>query len=482
MNASPDAPPSPAPQAGASPSRVARRTRGVCSDCLQEVDAELVSEPGAAWLVKTCPVHGETRQLLSRSPEHWLDLDRFFFQVNPEAWPQRDYMVRLTERCNLDCPICLAKANTEDTPDLDLSHLARFLSERRGIKIDLLAAEPTLREDLEEQVRLVKSSGNIAALHTNGLKLADLDYARRMKDCGVDEVFLQFDGFDDDAHEVLRGARLTKRRLQAVDNLREVGLATSLIVVIGRGLNEAQVGEVYRFALRPENRHIREVFFLGLRLLGSARDALLRGRPDLANAAMMPDEIVDLLTAQVPEISRADIRRFNKLYFSLLSAFQVRKCLYVQHYMVARDDDGGSRPVAALMDLAAIERACERYAKGYGRSRRLARVAFLADLARLGVTRQTLPMLYDLARLQLLFKSGMNLGDVPRRFLLLGFITACDPANYDSDVARSCGKGELSADGGLIDSGADANVLREARLQGSGKVPGSGRRFRRGKA
>ena len=71
---------------------------------------------------------------------------------------------------------------------------------------------------------------------------------------------------------------------------------------------------------------------------------------------------------------------------------------------------------------------------------------------------------FDLLRLQDLFRSGMNLRHVPRRFLLVGFITACDPWNFDAQVAVNCGKGELSADGGFVESGAVANVRREARF------------------
>ena len=74
-------------------------------------------------------------------------------------------------------------------------------------------------------------------------------------------------------------------------------------------------------------------------------------------------------------------------------------------------------------------------------------------------------MLGDLARLERLFQTGMNLGEVPGRFLILGFITACDPHNFDAQVAVNCGKGEMSADGGFVDSGAVANVLREARFE-----------------
>jgi hypothetical protein len=180
--------------------------------------------------------------------------------------------------------------------------------------------------------------------------------------------------------------------------------------------------------------------------------------------AMMPDEVIDLLCEQEPEITSEDIRRFNRLYFSLLSTFRVKKCLYVQHYLLSRGDDGGYTPAADFIDLAAAEAASERYARDLPRKPRRARARLLADVARACVSRQAADLLLDTARLQRLFVDGMNLTRVPDRFLVLGFITACDPLNFDAQVARNCGKGELSADGGFEESGAVANVRREARF------------------
>jgi|GEM_PF-850117 len=452
--------------------RVVRRTRAVCPTCLVELDAMVVVDDRGAVLERTCPEHGVASQVLSTHGDHWAELDGFFFDVNPKPAPQRDFIVRMTERCNLDCPICLAKANTEDTPDLDLSGLERLLSERRGLKVDLMAAEPTLRDDLEDWVRQVRDAGHIAALHTNGIRLADRDYVKRLKAAGVEEVFLQFDGFDDDANQALRGARLLKRRLKAVENLREEGLATSLVVVIAGGLNEAQIGETYRFALRPENDHIREILFLGLRLLGSARDALVRGDGTIGARTLMPDDLITEFCAQVEGVDRDDIRRFNKAYFSLLSAARVRKCLYIQQHLVVRTA-AGPRAFGELVDLERVEAACERYRTRFKAGDRLARPRLMASLARCVLRPQTLRAAKDLLRLQDLLRDGMNLSRVPPRMLLVGFITACDPENWDAGVAAHCGKGELSVDGGYEASGADANIARERRFTASDLRPGA---------
>ncbi len=457
----------------ASPREVLRRTRGMCNVCLEDVPAEVVIAEGAARLEKICPTHGTTVQVLSHAPDYWRDVDRFYFQVNADRYEQRDYLLRLTETCNLDCPICLAKANTEETTDLDLSGIEPLLRQKRRIKLDFMAAEPTMRKDLVDWVQKAKAAGHLAALHTNGLRIADIAFARRMKEAGFDEVFLQFDGFDEEANRFFRGRPILDVKLQALRNLREVGLATSLIVVIGKGVNEAQVGEVFRFAMRPENDHIREVFYLGLRILGSMRDALRREGRDFAESALMPDETLDLLEAQVPGIRRADVRVFNKLYFSLLSTFRVKKCLYVQHYLVVRDGQGGFVPFSELVDLPGLEDAAERFASTMRTHPRRAKIRFLADLGLHSANRRMAPVLQEFVRLQLLLRVGMNLEKVSPRMVLLGFITACDPHNFDEQVAVNCGKGEISSDGGFVEAGAVANVLRERRFDATARTPGA---------
>ncbi len=441
--------------------------------------AAVIVRDGEVLLEKQCEHHGLTAQLLSRNPDYWGELDTFYFKANPDEYPQRDFIVRMTERCNLDCPICLAKANTEDTPDLGMEAVQRLVESRRGIKIDLMAAEPTLREDLEDWIRMIKDSGNIAALHTNGLKLADRAYAERIKAAGIDEVFLQFDGFDDAANEVLRGRPLLKARMRALDNLRDLGIATSLIVVVARGVNESQVGQMLNFASSPDNRFIREVFYLGLRVLGSAADRGVDGTAPFEGLSMMPDEVLDLLVDQDPRVRREDVLAFNKVYFAMLAASRVRKCLYVQHYLMVRGRGAGLRPISDFIDLSSLAAAADKLAATIGQSPVRARARFFAALARQAATPAALPVVRDFIRLQMLFRSGMNLKDVPTNLLLLGVITACDPDNFDAAVSINCGKGELSSDGGFVESGADANVAREGRFKESDRRPGEAKRRRR---
>jgi uncharacterized radical SAM superfamily Fe-S cluster-containing enzyme len=88
-------------------------------------------------------------------------------------------------------------------------------------------------------------------INTNGVRIAEdpafverlATYAPRL------EVYLQFDSLDDDALMNLRGARLSRIRQRALENLERVGLSTTLVVVVKRGINDCEIAAIVDHAL-----------------------------------------------------------------------------------------------------------------------------------------------------------------------------------------------------------------------------------------
>ena len=389
---------------------------------------------------------------MSSHPDYYAELEDYYFRVMTSALPQRDYIIRLTEKCNLSCPICLASASEFTLPDLPFSRYREFLESKKSrAKIDLMSAEPTLREDLPDLIREAKKRGHIAALHTNGLKLADLEYLKILKAAGLDEVHLQLDGFSDEVNLALRGRPLKEIKQKALANLEKLGIATDIVMVIAPGLNRDEIRPMMDYC--AQKPFIRELFFLGLRSLG-------RSREKKQDECLMPEAVVDMVEAACPElIDRRALLGFQKLYYAFLSFFGVRKCLYIQHYLLLRKK-GEIVPVWELFEGAKIEKLLEEYPEilKKGKTARW----FWAVKAGLSVLNpRNLGFFLDFFRLQLLLKLGFNLGKLRSSSLLLGFITACDPLIFDEQIAEFCGKGELSTDVGLEESGAKANLKRE---------------------
>ena len=163
--------------------------------------------------------------------------------------------------------MCFADAEDHTGAHLPLQTIEGMLdalvaSEGEPDLVQLSGGEPTLHPrffDILDAVR--RRPIRHVMINTNGIRIAQdpafvdrlASYAPRL------EVYLQFDSLDDDALVNLRGARLSRIRRQALEALERVGLATTLVAVIKRGVNDHEVPAIVRHAL--EWRCVRGVTF-----------------------------------------------------------------------------------------------------------------------------------------------------------------------------------------------------------------------------
>lgn len=151
----------------------------------------------------------------------------------------------------------------------DISYYYNRIMESAGIcNIQLSGGEPTMREDLPEIIRLGHEIGfRFIQLNTNGLKLADLDYVMKLKEAGLNSVFLQFDGLNDHVYLNLRGKKLLDIKLKAIENLKRAEIGTILVCTIVPGVNESYLYDIIDFGLShiPTIRgvHFQPVSYFG---------------------------------------------------------------------------------------------------------------------------------------------------------------------------------------------------------------------------
>lgn len=440
-------------------SEIIRKTKSVCPECFVDIGADIVQSNDGVYLNKNCPAHGDFTLLLSRHPQYYKGLSSFYFSIMKKALPQRDYILHLTNSCELNCPICLAGANTFAQDGYSLQSLKKFLQGKKRHKIDIMGAEPTTRSDLPEVIRAIKESNNVAALHTNGIKIADYDYLLRLKAVGLDEVHLQFDGFDDAVYEKIRGKKLLKIKELALFNLEKLDISCDLVATIVRGVNEREIAKILEFGAR--HRFVKEIFFLGCRFLGKARSLPVE-------QCFMPDELIDLLEEQTSGIiSRGSIFKFQKLYFSLLSAFSLRKCFYIHHFLIKRVKQGYV-PVDNFFDLENIQPALERFRKLKVAGNAWAVPYLVFSIIFKGIGLRNVLKAKDFYSLGSGFIKEFNLSRLHGETVLLGFISACDAYSFDYEIARNCGKGAISSDRGIQDTGAIDNINRDRQFKKNG--------------
>ena len=269
------------------------RTKSVCPVCLRVLDAEKRVGRDGIYLDKNCPEHGQFSALIwegnmasylrwntrnsavdppkdGRAPEKGCPLDCGL--CTEHLRKGCCVLLELTKRCNLRCPVCFASAG-ETAEDLPLSEIERqydwLMAHGGPFNVQLSGGEPTVRDDLPEIIRLGREKGfTFFQLNTNGLRLAaEPDYAKKLKAAGLNTVFLQFDGLDDEVYRTLRGRPLKEEKLRCVEACAAAGLGVVLVPVVAAGVNEEQLGPILRYALEksPAVRgvHVQPLSYFG---------------------------------------------------------------------------------------------------------------------------------------------------------------------------------------------------------------------------
>ena len=294
--------------------KVIRSTRSVCPVCLKNLPAALSREDdGRVFLEKTCPDHGEYRALVWQGK---MDFESWLLSEPPMAAGEGlrcpadcglcgkhqagscCVLLEVTRRCNLRCRFCFADGGaTEDDPSAEELEAAitDIVKQCGPVLLQLSGGEPTLRDDLPRLVRFAKSAGcGTVQLNTNGLRLAeDPDYAARLAEAGLDIVFLQFDGVDDQIYQTLRGAPLLREKAEAIRVCDALRLGVTLVPTVVPGVNDHALGEIVRFAADhlPAVRgvHFQPVSFFGRHdAAPDARYTLDRLMADLSEQAGIP--------------------------------------------------------------------------------------------------------------------------------------------------------------------------------------------------
>ncbi len=271
-------------------------TRSVCPVCLNRIPAEKVVGPdGNIYLEKRCWEHGFFRTLIWEGDlESYLawgagDAAGAVIPVRAKEVEkgcpydcglcqnhERDgccVLLELTNRCNLNCPVCFAGAGEQQPRDLRLEEIGKqydhLMAHGGPFNIQLSGGEPTVRDDLDSIIALGKEKGfTFFQLNTNGLRLAqEPGYAEHLAKAGVSTVFLQFDGLEDEIYQTLRGAALTQTKLRAIDRCKAAGLPVVLVPTVAPGVNDHALGDILRFALSraPHVRgvHIQPISYFG---------------------------------------------------------------------------------------------------------------------------------------------------------------------------------------------------------------------------
>jgi uncharacterized radical SAM superfamily Fe-S cluster-containing enzyme len=260
--------------------RLPRTVETLCPACAAIVVGRYFVADGAVFIEKACPEHGHFRDcvnsdVLLYSKAAWWTYEEHPGHERPHVTGAKHCpsdcglcnqhlsgsvlaQIDLTNRCNMRCPICFANAGvtgnlSEPTYEQHVRHLQALRDFRPTpcTAIQFTGGEPTVHPDF---LRIVAKAREMGFSHiqiaTNGIRMADRDFAAAAAEAGLHTLYLQFDGVGPEPHRQTRNyPGIWDRKLATIDNCRKLGLKICLVPTIVRGVNDDQVGEIFHFAV-----------------------------------------------------------------------------------------------------------------------------------------------------------------------------------------------------------------------------------------
>jgi len=408
-----------------------RKTQSLCPVCLVDLDAAVKQVNEKVYLFKTCAEHGDFKILLSSSADYYRKLDEYYFGIMHKEKRIFEYEIWLSMRCNMDCPICHLGDNRDDKKFIEptKSDFLAFLKKNKAPFFVFSGGEPTCRDDLIDIIRLFKKQNRGVTIHSNGKKLADLNYLLELKKSGADRINLQFDGFTRETYHIFRGEELLETKLKVLNNLKSINMPTDLNITIARDINDKDIKEIFKYGV--SNTFINSINFFTLCYLGQVKKWPIENY-------IMPDEVVDrLIEVSGGRLAKKSIFLFQKLHLAIKSLFNQRYCLYNQLYMVIRAKRG-FEPIDKYIDLEKTEILLDLYSKIYKNNEALAKLVLLIMLPVFLLRFSTFKItwiLFNTVFSYILHTTGYLKS---RRFLFISFSTGCDPYKFDHSIIRNC--------------------------------------------
>ncbi|MFC4779525.1 radical SAM protein [Paenibacillus sp. GCM10023252] len=274
-------------------------TNSICSKCMRKVEAKVIIENDKVYLQKYCGRHGREKVLIASDaayykrcreflkpaemPLHWNTPIQYGCPYDCGLCPDHEQhscltLIEVTDRCNLECPICYAESSPHRNTWRSLEQIEFMLdaivrNEGEPDIVQISGGEPTIHPQFFEILDLAKSKPiKHIMVNTNGLRIAqDKAFAERLASYMPGfEIYLQFDSFQEEALRELRGADLREVRRKAIDNLNAYNISTTLVVTLKKGLNDSEVGDIIQYGLKQ--RAVRGVTFQPIQAAGRLED------------------------------------------------------------------------------------------------------------------------------------------------------------------------------------------------------------------
>ncbi|MEZ5405578.1 MAG: radical SAM protein [Verrucomicrobiia bacterium] len=265
-----------------------KTTMGRCPICHNSCPAEIwrvEGKPAQVFIRRACSEHGLTENLLSSDARfYWLaqgdcqtsgccsadGSNRATLGRNASGKKDNLFetlstclaLIEIVDSCNLTCPTCYANSPFSTDSNLkylslcDIQNRIESVIQKKG-KIEILqlsGGEPTLHPHFFELLQWLQNHPQIdyTLLNTNGVRLAsDSAFAQKLAEhfhYGKFQIYLQFDGIQNEGQISLRGMDLRSLRQQTIEFCETNRIPLTLAMTVTHE-NLSQLWSTVQFAL-----------------------------------------------------------------------------------------------------------------------------------------------------------------------------------------------------------------------------------------
>jgi len=479
-------------------------TQSICPECflsddeVHVIDATLYEDNGKVMYKKTCEKHGEFIDV------YWGDVDLFkkaqkwwYKSVgldNPRTetvkgcpedcgqCPEHKShtalaLLDVTNRCNLRCPICFAVAaeggtvyEPEPQEVFDMLKNLRSNLPVPAPAVQFAGGEPTVSKNLPQYIKWAKQLGfRHVQIASNVIRIGkSKEYLQELRDAGLSTIYMQFDGVTPGPYLAARGTDLLPLKKQAIQNAREVGMESLVLVpTVVRGVNDDQLGDIIQFAV--DNRDVvRCVNFQPVSITGridhAARHEMRITIPDAIHlieeqtGGKIPASEWYPVPSMMP-VGRALglIKGGPELELSSHFACGMSTFIFI-------DDDGSYKPITEVIDVDKFLVLLEEIANLFADQKKAASARAKAKLAA-GVRHiKKKGILKDLLSAFLNRGDYDSLAQFMRRVIMLGMMHFQDPYNFDLERIQHCDINYAVPDGRIIPF-CTMNTIHRSRVE-----------------
>lgn len=157
-------------------------------------------------------------------------------KVEPSNNIFKTISVQTTYKCQMKCANCYLgdMLNNDKYQDVDLIKFEKAIKQLPNrCDIRFIGAEPTLNSNLFELVKIARTAGHRPSLLTNGLKLRSYQYAKALKEAGINMLGISMNGcLEDELYQLMDNGKYAKQKMIALENCFKFKIMPHINVIL----------------------------------------------------------------------------------------------------------------------------------------------------------------------------------------------------------------------------------------------------------